>query len=191
MSSGGGRKISELLPLIITAELDSASQVWLEGLRRAHYPPEKNRVPAHLTLFHALPGRARPEVAQRLSVMAAENAPLPARLAGWKSLGTGVAMRVDCPPLDALREDLAEALWLLLGAQDRAGVQLHVTVQNKVTAAAARATLAALENGHAALPASIVAFRLWRYLGGPWEAAGRWPLRGTVRGGLSRRGGLR
>jgi hypothetical protein len=160
-------------------------------LRRAHYPPELNRVPAHLTLFHALPGSARAEVAQRLALMAAEQASLAARLAGWKSLGTGVAMRVDCPPLDALREELAEALWLLLGAQDRAGVQLHVTVQNKVTSAAARATLAALAHGYAVRPAGIVAFRLWRYLGGPWEAAGRWPLRGTVRGGLSRAGGLR
>lgn len=148
-------------------------------------------MPAHLTLFHALPVSARAEVAQRMAVMAADHAPLPARLAGWKSLGTGVAMRVDCPPLDALRDELAEALWLLLGAQDRAGVQLHVTVQNKVTTAAARATLAALQTGYADRQARIAALRLWRYKDGPWEAAGRWPLRGTSRGGLSRAGGLR
>lgn len=138
-------------------------------------------MPAHLTLFHALPASARAEAAQRLAQIAGEQAPMAVQLMGWKSLGRGVALRIGCPALDALRDDMAEALWLLLGAQDRAGVQLHVTVQNKVTAAEARMTLAALERGSLPPRPSVVALRLWRYLGGPWEAAGRWAFRGLSR----------
>lgn len=174
----------------MTAELDAATQGWLEGLRRAHYPPELNRVPAHLTLFHGLPGSALAEVSQRLAVLAGEMPPLPVRLLGWKSFGNGVSLRLDCAALDAMRGELSEALWLLMSAQDRAGVQLHVTVQNKVAAAVARATMAALERAVMPEGAHVSALRLWRYLGGPWEAAGRWPLRGALRG-LSRSRGLR
>jgi hypothetical protein len=43
-----------------------------------------------------------------------------------------------------------------------------VTIQNKVTAAAARATLAALGAGFAPRRSAIVALALWRYLDGPW-----------------------
>ena len=45
-------------PLILAAELGAEDFAWLEGLRRRHYPAERNRVPAHLTIFHALPPSA-------------------------------------------------------------------------------------------------------------------------------------
>ena len=50
--------------LIVTAELGPADFGWLEGLRRAHYPPERNQLPAHLTMFHALPPSAESGVAR-------------------------------------------------------------------------------------------------------------------------------
>ena len=43
-------------PLILTLMLDEGTQAWLDALRRAQFPPERNLVPAHVTLFHALPG---------------------------------------------------------------------------------------------------------------------------------------
>ena len=42
-------------PLIVTAELPADVMAWADGLRRAHFPPERNQVRAHVTLFHALP----------------------------------------------------------------------------------------------------------------------------------------
>jgi len=39
---------------ILTAEMDDDSFAWLAGLRRRHFPPERNFLPAHLTLFHRL-----------------------------------------------------------------------------------------------------------------------------------------
>src|SRR5262245_10736097 len=39
---------------ILTAELDADSFAWLDSLRRNHFSPERNLLPAHLTLFHRL-----------------------------------------------------------------------------------------------------------------------------------------
>lgn len=62
--------------LIVTAEIGAADFAWLEGLRRKHYPPDRNHVPAHLTIFHALPPSAEVEVRNRPPAW-----PLEARLA--------------------------------------------------------------------------------------------------------------
>ncbi len=52
--------------LIVTAEFAQPDFAWLEGLRRAHYPADRNQVPAHLTLFHALPPSALDEARRQL-----------------------------------------------------------------------------------------------------------------------------
>jgi len=58
---------------------------------------------------------------------------------------------------------------------------LHVTVQNKVAKAEARALQAEL--GAVFRPESFrfAGLALDRYLGGPWESLGRWSFRGKVR----------
>ncbi len=62
------------------------------------------------------------------------------------------------------------------GAQDRGKNELHVTVQNKVDPAAARALQARL----AAVfePETVVGtgLALWRYRGGPWEPVRTFPF---------------
>ena len=42
-------------PIIVTALFGDGDNGWLQELRLAHYPPERNRVPAHLTMFRQLP----------------------------------------------------------------------------------------------------------------------------------------
>jgi DNA polymerase-4 len=39
---------------ILTAEMDGESFAWLDSLRGEHFPPERNFLSAHLTLFHRL-----------------------------------------------------------------------------------------------------------------------------------------
>ena len=48
--------------LIVTAELGAGDHSWLDRLREAHFPPERNQFPAHLTIFHALPPSAEGEL---------------------------------------------------------------------------------------------------------------------------------
>lgn len=165
-------------PLILSLRLDPASFARLDALRRAHFPAERNHLAAHLTLFHALPGGAEAEVAANLSALAAGTPPMPLAFAGLRSLGRGVAFAVESPPLVKLRALLAGAWHGWLGPQDRQGWRPHVTVQNKVAPEAARALLAALEEGFAPWSGQGEGLLLWRYRGGPWEAAGEFPFLG-------------
>jgi hypothetical protein len=162
--------------LIVTAELAAEDLAWLDALRRRHYPPERNRVPAHLTMFHALAPSAEDEARRRLASHSARQAPA-ARIAGLMDLGGGVAFRVVSDDLDAIRNELADDLHGLLGAQDAGGWRPHVTIQNKVAPKVAREFLRSLERDFQPRPLRIAGLGLHRYLGGPWETLGVWKFR--------------
>jgi hypothetical protein len=162
--------------LIVTAEIAQRDFSWIEGLRRAHYPPERNRVPAHLTVFHSLPPSAETEIRGRLSRAVQARAPA-ATIEGLMDLGSGVAFRIVSPDLDRIRDELADGLHGLLGAQDSGGWRPHVTIQNKVAPKVARALKHSLESGFAPRPLAISGLGLYRYLGGPWERAAVYSFR--------------
>ena len=163
--------------LIVTAELGAQDFAWLEALRRRHYPPERNQVPAHLTLFRALAPSAEPEVRGRLAGLAAGSPPA-ARIAGVMDLGGGVALRIVSNELEALRDGLARDLHGLLSAQDSGGWSPHVTIQNKVEPRTARELGRSLERDFVPRPLRISGLGLHRYLGGPWETLALFPFRG-------------
>ena len=54
-------------PLIVTADFAPADLAFLDAERRAHFPPHRNILPAHLTLFHALPPSVESELRRRLA----------------------------------------------------------------------------------------------------------------------------
>lgn len=127
-------------------------------------------VPAHVTLFHALPGAPDDEAAacEALDAIAAPGA-FPLEVTGVRFLGRGVAYTFASPSLESRRASVAERFRGRLTAQDSQRFQPHVTVQNKADPGEARRlhrTLAA-----EFVPGSVDAgaFHLWRYLGGPWE----------------------
>lgn len=163
--------------LIVTAELGAADLAWLDRLRRAHYPAERNRLPAHLTMFHALPPSAEGELRSRLSNFARATVPH-AWIEGLINLGSGVAYRIVSPDLDAIRNELADAFHGSLSAQDSGGWRPHVTIQNKVSPKESRALLDELERNFAPRPLSITGLGLHRYLDGPWERIARHSFRG-------------
>ena len=163
-------------PLIVTADIGAADFAWLEGLRRAHFPPDRNRVPAHLTMFHALPPSIEIELRSRVS-KAARRPPPTATIDGLMDLGGGVAFRVVSADLDGLREELADGLHGLLSAQDSGGWRPHVTIQNKVAPKVARALKASLERDFRARPLKIRGLAIHRYMGGPWEPVAAYGFR--------------
>ena len=164
--------------LIVTAELGRDDFAWLEGLRRAHYPPERNRVPAHLTMFHTLPPSAENEVRRSLARLAAEKPPI-ARIDGLMNLGGRAAFRVVSDDLDRIRDALAAELHGLLSAQDAGGWRPHVTIQNKVAPKVARALIESLESRFVPRPLKIGGLALHRYLDGPWEKLAAYAFRGA------------
>ena len=146
-------------------------------MRRSHYPPERNRVPAHLTLFRHLPPSVEGELGRRLAAYAATPAPR-AEIAGIMDLGEGTALRVESEELEDMREDLALALRGLLTPQDMSPWRPHVTIQNKVEPREARQLQARLRAGFERRPLAIKALALWRYRDGPWEKTKSWTFRG-------------
>ena len=148
-------------PLIVTATFGIDDHAWLEGLRRAHYPPELNRVPVHLTLFRHLPPSVERELGQRLGEYAQAPAPR-ARILGVMDLGQGTAFHVDSEELEDIRLDLAEAFRGLLMPQDNAPWRPHVTVQNKVARRDAIALQKDLQAGTFPRPLAIRALTSWR-----------------------------
>ena len=154
--------------LIVTAELAPADFAWLDRLRRAHYPPDRNQLPAHLTMFHALPPSAEGEVRRALARLGAE-APPRASIEGLMDLGGGVAFRIVSTDLDAMRRELASEFHGLLSAQDGGGWRPHVTIQNKVSPKMARALIAQLGADFRPRMLGIHGLVLHRYLGGAWE----------------------
>jgi hypothetical protein len=165
-------------PLIVAAEFVPADLAWLDALRRAHYPPDRNKVPAHLTLFHALPPSLEAEVKHQLAIHS-EGPPPRATIAGPMDLGQGVALRVVSEELEELRWSIAEHFRGSLSAQDSQGWAPHVTIQNKVGDRAARALLRQMEREFRPRPLGIAGLSLYRYLGGPWERILRTSFRGA------------
>lgn len=163
--------------LIVTAEIGQPELAWLDGLRRACFPAERNQLPAHLTMFHALPPSAESELRTRLGELARRSAPA-ASIEGVMDLGGGVAFRVVSSGLDTIREELAEGLHGLLSAQDSGGWRPHITIQNKVAPKEARALKARLESEFRPRRLPIHGLGLNRYLGGPWEKLGVFAFRG-------------
>jgi 2'-5' RNA ligase len=164
-------------PLIVTATFGDGDNGWLQHLRRTHYPAERNRVPAHLTLFRQLPPSAESEVTRRLAACAAESPPR-AEVAGIMDLGEGTALRVESEGLERIRDDLAIAFQGLLTAQDQGPWTAHVTIQNKVDPREARRLQQQLRSTLDRRPLSVRGLALWRYLDGPWEPVRTWSFRG-------------
>lgn len=162
--------------LIVTAEIAQGDFSWLEGLRRAHYPAERNQVPVHLTMFHALPPSVETELCGRLARIVRRKPPA-AMIAGLMDLGGGVAFRVVSPDLDAIRDELSDGLHGTMGPQDSGGWRPHITIQNKVAPKVARALREQLERTFQPRSLGISGLAIQRYLDGPWEKLAAYPFR--------------
>jgi 2'-5' RNA ligase len=167
-----------LAPLILTAGLQPQAQDYFDRLRKAYFPPARNMIPAHLTLFHALPGSQQAEIEEELAERCWQAEPFVARASGLRFTGNGVAVVVEAPALVALHTGIATSWREVLIPQDRQRFNPHVTVQNKVTPAHARQTFDALQAVFEPFEFEIEGLDLWHYRGGPWEAAGRFPFGG-------------
>lgn len=170
--SEGGLKATPA-PIIVSALFGRQDQALFDALRREHFPPERNVLPAHLTLFHHLPPSALDELKHRLTAATrGVRAPV-ARAAGLMSLGRGVAVRIESPGLTAIRRDLSEAFAGLLTPQDAGGWRPHVTIQNKVAPSLAKLLLGALGKEFRPRDVEIAGLAAWYYRGGPWEPISR------------------
>ncbi|WGM31789.1 2'-5' RNA ligase family protein [Brevundimonas sp. NIBR11] len=159
-------------PLIVSVGFDASAIACFDRVRRAHFPPELNRIPAHLTLFHHLPGGRIADVCDAVED-AARRSTFQVTVSGLRKLGRGLALSIDSVDLVEVRARLAYRFADVLTPQDRQGFRPHVTIQNKVDPQVAAALHDQLAENFDPWTATVEALLLWRYRGGPWEAAGR------------------
>lgn len=165
-------------PLIVTALLPKGLHGWATELRTRHFPPERNYLEAHVTLFHAIPAQFEAELVGVLKRFAVEFTPVDAQLLGLMSLGRGTALRLESPGILRLRDGIADHLRGLLTAQDQHRPRLHVTIQNKVPPAEAKALQSSLEGTIEPLRFAFRGLGLYRYMGGPWQHIRDFAFRG-------------
>ncbi len=170
--------MTETAPIILTALMGNADQAWANMRRAAHFPPDRNYLNAHITLFYHLPPAHLPEIKARLAAMVAEYPAPRAEISDLMFLGRGVAYQVYSPELLAMRQELAEAFCGLLIPQDMGRPRLHITVQNKVEPSVAKALYATLAAEFTPRPLIISGLSAHYYRGGPWEAIRNWTFRG-------------
>ena len=151
--------------------MGAADQLHFNILRAAHYPPGRNHLAAHITLFHQLPPSCLDELDRLIRRIAADTPPPAARLREIYSLGGGVAFRIDSAGLLAIRERIADHFTGMLALQDQGTPRLHITIQNKVEPAEARALLTELAADFRPRALTIAGLAAHHYLGGPWQPA--------------------
>lgn len=165
-------------PFIVSAALPPDIQGWAQGLRRAHYPPARNQLHAHVTLFHAFAPSLLDELATFLPRITNEFAAPEAHITGLMDLGTGTAIALASPQLLSLRNVIAEHFRGSLTAQDLHEPRPHITIQNKVTKREARALQAHLAPTITLRRFAFPALELHLYKGGPWQLIKRCGFRG-------------
>jgi 2'-5' RNA ligase len=138
-------------------------------LRQQHFPPERNFLLAHLTLFHALPGGQLPVIRQDLLRLASVTRRFELQLPSIRFLGKGVAINVQSPPLLNLRNQVAGEWKHLLTPQDQQKFAPHITVQNKTEPDTARRLFAGLSQSWTAQTGTAEGLQLHYYRSGPWE----------------------
>ncbi len=165
-------------PLIVTLEIDAKSFHRFDTLRRQHFPTERNFLPAHLTLFHHLPRVDRVAIVGVLEEEADRQPKMELTVQSVRSLGRGVAFEIASDALQLLHRKLAARWDAWLTPQDRQQFRPHITVQNKVPPEKARALLDEIRAKFVPCSALGEGLLLWEYLGGPWNALGRYSFRG-------------
>jgi 2'-5' RNA ligase superfamily len=168
-------------PFIVTAELPGDVLAWADCLRRAHFPPERNKLQAHVTLFHSFAPSLRDELPRMLALLADEFAPPEVHFDGLMDLGGGTALALRSSGMLAIRELVAEHFHGALTAQDRHEPRLHITIQNKVDRPTAKTLQAELAGQLSPREFAFPALGLHLYRETHWERVGKWPFRGRER----------
>lgn len=167
-------------PLILTARIADADLEPFDRLRQAHFPPDRNFLRAHLTMFHRLPGEYQPRIEEALHSIAQTTKVIAVDVSELRHLGAGVAYSITSEALLGIHAVLKTEFLSWLGPQDRQTWRPHITVQNKSSKAVADELYRTLNQNFQPRPIDVIGLDLWEYLGGPWRHAAYAPFSATA-----------
>lgn len=160
---------------VLTLRLSNSLHDTLNALRTKYFPPERLKVPAHLTLFHALPHSEMDAIVGTAQEVAERTPPFEVTTGRAFKLGkAGVAISPEQGTEQgaAVHAALRERWSDFLSKQDAKGFKAHWTVMNKVEdeekvdAAFREVQDWTRERGASGQADGLV---LWRYNHGRWE----------------------
>lgn len=187
---------------ILTFLTDKPHQDRMTALREKYFPPHRNKLDAHLTLFHALPGsRLESTIIPKIEEVARKTAPFTITLKGAIKqvvrLGKGgVALSIPRPQggkeAKRVQHELQDT-WRSLGIlspQDRKGSSKfpHYTIANKLDAGRTKEEADAkvmevktlLRAEYVNDEGVVEGLGLWEYLdGGEWRWVRRFDFEGS------------
>ncbi|KAI5477511.1 hypothetical protein MNV49_006296 [Pseudohyphozyma bogoriensis] len=175
-------------PFVLTLLLDPATQSHLDSLRRAHFPPHRNHLAAHLTLFHALPASSLASIKADLAHLCDLTTEFEVKVGPvFKLSNRGVGIDVESPEgkkTQWLRAKLLKR-WISQGVeltnQDRMNfTRPHVTIQNKVTEEEAKDTFEVVNKDWKGWRGKALGFGLFEYQkSGKWLHQEDFPFKGS------------
>ena len=168
--------ITAVYPLILTLELALPAQQYFDGLRKAHFPAERNYLNAHLTLFHNLP-QAELSIINDIEQASGSLAPLTLCVDAIVSTGNGTAYKITSQQLSQLHNKLQKQWQQWLIPQDKQKLWPHITVQNKVSAEEAKKLQKLLKERFEPFEIIATGLSLWEYRGGPWKFVKTFPFK--------------
>lgn len=155
------------VPLILTLAIEEKAFLFFNSLRKIYFPPERNFIDAHLTLFHHLPND--PLVVDAVASYSAAHPVFALKVTEPVSIGNGVAYKIQCDALVQFHRQLQQQWADFLIPQDRQRLWPHVTVQNKVPSEDAKQLLLFLQQNFTGFDTQGTALQLWEYHRGPWK----------------------
>jgi mannose-1-phosphate guanylyltransferase len=173
----------EELVYVLTLRLTDSLAKPMTLMREQYFPKKLNRTPAHLTLFHALPGSKFEVIDGGLSQLSVNTKPFfvstgkPFRM----RLGVGINVGKGQNRMKQVHEDLRLQWMPHLSEQDQGGWRPHWTIMNKVNEktkvddtlrTVEKEMLLNVREGQA------VGLDLWRYDKGNWIFANEYKFKG-------------
>ncbi|MEJ7766228.1 MAG: 2'-5' RNA ligase family protein [Chitinophagaceae bacterium] len=159
--------IQETNPMILTLALEREDLRFFDIQRKKYFPPARNFIDAHLTLFHALPFDE--EVLLAITALSNQQVPFVIHVKEPVSLGRGVAFNLESIELMHLHEKLRSQWLEFLSQQDKQKYWPHITVQNKVTLPESQQVLKELQDSFLPFIVTATGLQLWEYMHGPWR----------------------
>lgn len=153
-------------PLILTLLIDDTAARFFTEMRSKYFPPERNFLAAHLTLFHKLPDSLT--ITNLLEEVAAKQETITITATEVISLGFGVAYKIESAALMSIHRQMQQAWQGILSVQDKQNWRPHITVQNKVKPEEAKILQQKLSHQYWPKTFTGLGFSLWQYSGGPW-----------------------
>ena len=167
VAPSGSNGDSEKQPLILTLWINEQAQIYFDDLRWSYFPPQRNYLAAHLTLFHALPDERY--IDDDIMALSEKLKVFDVKAREIVSIGNGTAIKIDAPILISIHRRFQERWHQVLSGQDKQNLWPHITIQNKVSADEAKKLKERLAETFKPLVFKAIGLKLWRYLGGPWE----------------------